>query len=363
MKTKSESVEISIIVPSYNEEETLDIFHRETEKVFDEKMPGVSHDYFFIDDGSKDDTMGVIRKLHEEDDKVHFVSFSRNFGKEAAIYAGLTYSDGKYTVIMDADMQDPPAVLPDMYRILNEGEAEEDFDANAKASEKKLSKRAKKKIAREEELKGKSSGIHKDGRIYYDCVGSRRVSRVGEPPIRSFFARRFYHLMAGISKTEIVDGVRDFQMMNRKVVNAILSMGEYNRFSKGIFGWVGFRKKWLEYENVERVAGETKWSFWSLFWYALDGITAFSTQPLLVSSFLGVIFCICAFIMIIVIIIKTLVFGDPTSGWPSMVCIILLLSGVQLLSIGILGQYLSKTYLETKKRPIFLVEESDVDED
>lgn len=169
--------------------------------------------------------------------------------------------------------------------------------------------------------------------------------------------------MAGISKTEIVDGARDFQMMNRKVVNAILSMGEYNRFSKGIFGWVGFRKKWLEYENVERVAGETKWSFWSLFWYALDGITAFSTQPLLVSSFLGVIFCICAFIMIIVIIIKTLVFGDPTSGWPSMVCIILLLSGVQLLSIGILGQYLSKTYLETKKRPIFLVEESDVDED
>lgn len=169
--------------------------------------------------------------------------------------------------------------------------------------------------------------------------------------------------MAGISKTEIVDGARDFQMMNRKVVNAILSMEEYNRFSKGIFGWVGFRKKWLEYENVERVAGETKWSFWSLFWYALDGITAFSTQPLLVSSFLGVIFCICAFIMIIVIIIKTLVFGDPTSGWPSMVCIILLLSGVQLLSIGILGQYLSKTYLETKKRPIFLVEESDVDED
>lgn len=169
--------------------------------------------------------------------------------------------------------------------------------------------------------------------------------------------------MAGISKTEIVDGARDFQMMNRKVVNAILSMGEYNRFSKGIFGWVGFRKKWLEYENVERVAGETKWSFWSLFWYALDGITAFSTQPLLVSSFLGVIICICAFIMIIVIIIKTLVFGDPTSGWPSMVCIILLLSGVQLLSIGILGQYLSKTYLETKKRPIFLVEESDVDED
>ena len=228
---------------------------------------------------------------------------------------------------------------------------------------KNFLKGQKKKIAREEELKGKSSGIHKDGRIYYDCVGSRRVSRAGEPPIRSFFARRFYHLMAGISKTEIVDGARDFQMMNRKVVNAILSMGEYNRFSKGIFGWVGFRKKWLEYENVERVAGETKWSFWSLFWYALDGITAFSTQPLLVSSFLGVIFCICAFIMIIVIIIKTLVFGDPTSGWPSMVCIILLLSGVQLLSIGILGQYLSKTYLETKKRPIFLVEESDVDED
>lgn len=364
MKKESLNVEISIIVPSYNEEETLEIFHRETEKIFDENMPGVSHDYFFIDDGSHDNTMGVIRKLHEEDDKVHFVSFSRNFGKEAAIYAGLTYSDGRFTVIMDADMQDPPAVLPEMYKVLTEGEPD-DSDASglSKHADKKLSKRAKKKIARAEELKGKSTGIHKDGRIYYDCVGSRRVSREGEPPIRSFFARRFYRLMAGISKTEIVDGARDFQMMNRKVVNAILSMGEYNRFSKGIFGWVGYRKKWLEYENVERVAGETKWSFWSLFWYALDGITAFSTQPLLVSSFLGVLFCICAFIMIIVIIVKTLVFGDPTSGWPSMVCIILLLSGVQLLSIGILGQYLSKTYLETKRRPIFLVEESDVDEE
>lgn len=355
-----ENVEISIIVPAYNEEETLEIFHRETEKVFANEMPTVSHDYFFIDDGSRDNTMGVIRELHKVDSKVHYVSFSRNFGKEAAIYAGLEHSDGRFTVIMDADLQDPPKVLPEMYRLLNEGEEDVESDINkAEEPQKKLSKHAKKKLAREEELRGKSTGLHKDGRIYYDCIGSRRVSRVGEPPIRSFFARRFYHLMAGISKTEIVDGARDFQMMNRKVVNAILSMGEYNRFSKGIFGWVGYRKKWLEYENVERVAGETKWSFWSLFWYALDGITAFSTKPLLISSFLGVLFCICAFIMIIVIIIKTLCFGDPTSGWPSMVCIILLLSGVQLLSIGILGQYLSKTYLETKKRPIYLVEETD----
>ena len=256
---------------------------------------------------------------YKKDARVRYVSFSRNFGKEAAIYAGLQNATGDYVAILDADLQDPPSLLPEMLQAIEE-----------------------------------------EG---YDCVGSRRVTRKGEPPIRSFFARMFYRIMNKISSADIVDGARDFQLMNRKVVNAILSMGEYNRFSKGIFGWVGFRKKWLEYENIERSAGETKWSFWKLFLYALDGIVAFSTAPLVMASVMGMVFCLVAFVAIIFIIIRTVLFGDPTSGWPSMVCIIMFIAGVQLLCMGILGQYMAKTYLETKKRPLYLVEETEEEEE
>lgn len=304
---------LSIVVPSYNEEEALPVFYEATEKVMAESLPDVDYEYLFIDDGSRDNTMEVVHSLEQKSDRVHYVSFSRNFGKEAAIYAGLENACGEYTVIMDADLQDPPALLPEMYRTLTEED--------------------------------------------YDCIGSRRVNRKGEPPIRSFFARAFYRLMSKISQAEIVDGARDFQMMNRSVVDAILSMGEYNRFSKGIFGWVGFKKKWLEYENIERAAGETKWSFWGLFLYALDGIVAFSTAPLIISSILGMLFCLLSLFVIIFIIVKTLVFGDKTSGWPSMACIVLFVSGIQLLCTGILGQYIAKTYLETKHRPIYIVGE------
>ena len=317
-KEKKKREKLSLVVPAYNEEEALPIFYREARKV-EEQLPQVEIEYLFVDDGSVDGTMDVIRRLHEEDPRVHYVSFSRNFGKEAAIYAGLENAAGDYVAILDADLQDPPALLPEMLRIVTE-----------------------------------------EG---YDCVGSRRVSRKGEPPIRSWFARMFYRIMSRISSTDVVDGARDFQLMNRNVVSAILSMKEYNRFSKGIFGWVGFKKKWLEYENIERAAGETKWSFWKLLLYALDGIVAFSTMPLVIASVMGILFCVLAFAAIIFIIIRTLVFGDPTSGWPSMVCIIMLVSGVQLLCIGILGQYMAKTYLETKRRPLYLVEEARLDED
>ena len=317
-KEKKKREKLSLVVPAYNEEEALPIFYREARKV-EEQLPQVEIEYLFVDDGSVDGTMDVIRRLHEEDPRVHYVSFSRNFGKEAAIYAGLENAAGDYVAILGADLQDPPALLPEMLRIVTE-----------------------------------------EG---YDCVGSRRVSRKGEPPIRSWFARMFYRIMNRISSADVVDGARDFQLMNRKVVSAILSMKEYNRFSKGIFGWVGFKKKWLEYENIERAAGETKWSFWKLLLYALDGIVAFSTMPLVIASVMGILFCVLAFAAIIFIIIRTLVFGDPTSGWPSMVCIIMLVSGVQLLCIGILGQYMAKTYLETKRRPLYLVEEARLDED
>lgn len=307
---------ITIAVPCYNEEEALTPFFGEVTRVAAE-MPYVEFEFLFVNDGSKDRTIEKIRELAEKDSRVKYISFSRNFGKEAGIFAGLENATGDYVVIMDADLQDPPALLPEMYRAVTE-----------------------------------------EG---YDCVGSRRVTRKGEPPIRSFFARMFYKIINKMSDAEIVDGARDFQMMNRTVVNAILSMGEYNRFSKGIFGWIGYHKKWLEYENIERVAGETKWSFWKLFLYALQGIIAFSTMPLVLSSVFGLLCCLLAFIMIIVVIVRTLVFGDPTAGWPSLVCIMLLLSGIQMLSIGIVGQYLAKTYLETKKRPIYLVRESNVD--
>ena len=307
---------ISIAVPCYNEEPALDPFFDAVSAVA-EQMPGVEFEFLFIDDGSRDRTLEKILELSRRDSRVKYISFSRNFGKEAGIYAGLENATGDYVVIMDADLQDPPALLPEMYRAVTE-----------------------------------------EG---YDCVGSRRVTRKGEPPIRSFFARLFYKLINKMSDAEIVDGARDFQMMNRQVVEAILSMGEYNRFSKGIFGWIGFRKKWLEYENIERVAGETKWSFWKLFLYAIEGIVAFSTTPLVISSVFGLLCCALALVMIVVVIVRTLVFGDPTSGWPSMVCIMLLLSGIQMLGIGIVGQYLAKTYLETKKRPIYLVRQTNIE--
>lgn len=308
---------LTLVVPAYNEQDAIPLFYEEALRVEGE-LAGVEVEYLFIDDGSRDQTMEVLRQLHAQDPRVHYVSFSRNFGKEAAIYAGLENAKGDYVAILDADLQDPPSLLPEMLHAIQE-----------------------------------------EG---YDCVGSRRVTRKGEPPIRSFFARMFYRIMNKISSADIVDGARDFQLMNRKVVNAILSMGEYNRFSKGIFGWVGFRKKWLEYENIERAAGETKWSFWKLFVYALDGIVAFSTTPLVIASVMGMLFCMVAFIAIIFIIVRTLIFGDPTSGWPSMVCIIMFIAGIQLLCMGILGQYLAKTYLETKRRPLYLVEETDCDE-
>jgi glycosyltransferase involved in cell wall biosynthesis len=305
---------LSVVVPCYNEEENVADFYNELMKTGSFfRDQDVDMEVIYIDDGSKDRTAEEVHKLIEIDKRVHLVSFSRNFGKEAGIYAGLQHARGDYIVMLDADLQDPPSLLPKMYTyIVNEG---------------------------------------------YDCVATRRVDRKGEPPIRSFFARRFYHLINKMSRTEIVDGARDYRMMTRRFVDAILSMEEYNRFSKGIFGWVGFETKWLEYENIERKKGETKWSFWKLFVYALDGIMAFSTVPLAVASVIGAIFSLIAFIGILFIIVRTAVFGDPTSGWPSMVCIMLLVSGVQLCCVGVVGQYLSKTYLEVKKRPIYLVKE------
>lgn len=304
---------LSVIVPCYNEEENVEFFYEELMKnrEFFEKE-NLELEIFYVDDGSKDQTVRKVKELAKKDHRIHLVSFSRNFGKEAAIYAGLTHAKGDYLVMMDADLQDPPSLLPEMFSYLQKG---------------------------------------------YDSVATRRVSRKGEPPIRSFFARMFYRIMNKISDTDIVDGARDYRLMTRRVVEAILSMGEYNRFSKGIFGWVGFETKWVEFENVERLRGETKWSFWKLFLYSIEGITAFSTAPLAISSFIGVLFCILAFIAILFIIAKTLIFGDPVGGWPSLVCIIFLVSGVQLFCLGIVGQYLSKTYMEVKHRPIYLVKE------
>ena len=305
---------LSFIVPCYNEEENVPYFYEELMKQEEAlRLRNIELELIYVDDGSSDGTAAEVKKLHEKDGRVHLVSFSRNFGKEAGIYAGLKKASGDYAVLMDADLQDPPALLPEMLHYLEE-----------------------------------------EG---YDCVATRRVTRKGEPMIRSFFARRFYGLMKRISKTEIVDGARDYRLMKRQVVNAILSMTEYNRFTKGIFGWVGFRTKWLEYENIERKKGETKWSFWKLFLYSLDGILAFSTMPLAFVSVIGLVFCLLAFILILFTVIRTVIFGDPTSGWPSLVCIISLISGVQLLCLGIVGQYLSKMYMEVKNRPIYLVKE------
>ncbi len=304
---------LSIIVPCYNEEENVADFYHEVLKnstFFEEKELAI--EFLYIDDGSKDKTVEEVKKLRAEDERVHLISFSRNFGKEAAIYAGLQKAKGDFAVMMDVDLQDPPALLPEMYSYIEQG---------------------------------------------YDSVATRRVTRKGEPVIRSFFARMFYRLMNKISKTEIVDGARDYRLMTRQVVDSILAMSEYNRFTKGIFGWVGFETKWIEFENVERNKGETKWSFWKLFLYSIDGITAFSTAPLAVASIMGVLFCVAAFLLIVVTIIRKLLYGDSTSGWPSLVCIISLVSGVQLFCLGIVGQYLSKTYMEVKRRPIYLVKE------
>lgn len=307
---------ITIIVPCYNEEAVLPLFYEEITKTAAE-MKELDFELLFVNDGSSDKTLDILRDLHQKDKRVRYISFSRNFGKEAAMYAGFENSTGDYVAVMDADLQDPPSMLPEMYKTIKE-----------------------------------------DG---YDSVATRRVTRAGEPPIRSFFARMFYKIINKISNTDIVDGARDYRLMTRQMVDSILSMKEYNRFSKGIFGWVGFKTKWLVYENVERAAGETKWSFWKLFVYSLEGITAFSTVPLTIASIFGLLFCLIAFIMIAVIIIRTLIFGDPTSGWPSMICVIFLVSGIQLFCLGIIGQYLSKTYLETKNRPIYIVKETEKD--
>ena len=306
---------ISIIVSCYNEEKALPLFYEETEKYIKE-FKNTEFEYIFVNDGSVDNTLEIIKELRKNDEKVKYISFSRNFGKEAAIFAGLEHATGDFVTLMDADLQDPPHLLKDMYKAITE----EGFDA----------------------------------------VGTRRVTRKGEPVIRSFFARMFYKLINRISKVKMVDGARDYVLMTRPVVDAIISLKEYNRFSKGLFNFVGFKVKWIEYENVKRVAGETKWSFWTLFKYALEGITAFSTAPLTLASFIGLLFCLASFLLILIIIVKTLILGDPTSGWPSMVCIIFMVSGIQLFSLGIIGQYLSKTYLEVKKRPIYIVKEKEI---
>ena len=307
---------ISIIVPCYNEEEAMPLFYDEickTASTFDK----VDFEFIFVNDGSRDRTLEVARDLAKKDKRVRYISFSRNFGKEAAMLAGLEYSQGDYVAIMDADLQDPPSMLHDMY-----------------------------------------DGIKNEG---YDCVATRRVSRKGEPPIRSFFAKCYYKLINKISDTEIVDGARDYRLMSRQMVDSILSLKEYNRFSKGIFSWVGYNTKWLEYKNVERVAGTTKWSFWKLFLYSLESIVAFSTVPLAISSIIGILFFIISMIMIVFIIVRTITFGDPVAGWPSLVCIIFFVSGVQLFGIGVIGQYLSKLYLEVKGRPVYIVKETERD--
>ena len=304
---------ISVIVSCFNEEKALPLFYKEMEKQI-KNFQNVEFEYIFVDDGSSDNTLKIMKDLHQKDSKVRYISFSRNFGKESAMYAGLEASTGDFVTLMDADLQDPPSLLKEMY----------DY-------------------------------IKNDG---FDIVGTRRVTRKGEPPIRSFFARMFYKIINKMSKVQMVDGARDYMLMTRQATNSLLELKEYNRYSKGLFSFIGYKVKWLEYENIERVAGETKWSFWKLFKYAIEGITAFSTTPLIFSSVLGILFCIISFLLIIIIIGITLIYGDPTSGWPSLVCIIFMVSGIQLFSLGIIGQYLSKTYLEVKKRPVYIVRET-----
>ena len=308
---------LSISVPCYNEEAALPHFLPEIQRVAGILLEqySLSCEFLFIDDGSRDNTLELLRTYAKEDQRVRYVSFSRNFGKESALYAGLENARGDYAVTMDADLQHPPTLLPEMFDALQSGE--------------------------------------------FDSVATRRVNRIGEPPIRSFFARLFYKIVNRISTTDIVDGAQDFRMMKRPMIDAILSMAEYNRFSKGIYGWVGFKTKWIPCENVERVAGETKWSFWKLFLYSVEGITAFSTAPLAIASLMGVFFCLAAFLWIIVIILKTLIWGEPVAGFPTLACLLLLVGGSIQLSLGILGQYLAKTYLETKKRPVYITGETE----
>lgn len=312
MEKKESRNLISIVVPCYDEEEALPYLYAELVRLRD-SMPGVAFEFVLVDDGSRDGTLASIVALRSADESVRYVSFSRNFGKEAALRAGLETARGDFVAVMDADLQDPPALLREMYAAVSSGE--------------------------------------------YDCAATRRVSRKGEPPIRSFFARLFYRLMSRISDAHIVDGARDFRLMTRQMVDAVLSLGEYNRFSKGIFSWVGFRTKWLEFENSKRVAGETKWSFWGLLLYSLEGIVAFSTVPLVFASVAGIASCLVSFVFVCVVVVKTLVWGDPVSGYPSLMSVVLFIGGIQLFAIGILGQYLAKTYLETKKRPLYIVKE------
>lgn len=308
---------ISVIIPCYNEEDALPYFFPEIRRVAD--ILSLTHDlcveFIFIDDGSKDRTLNLLREFATEDDRAHYISFSRNFGKEAAIYAGFQHAKGDYIVLMDADLQHPPDMIEKMYCTFQESDC--------------------------------------------DIVAARRISRKGEPLIRSIFAKCFYHFINKISKAEFVDGASDFRMLSRRAVDALLGLKEYNRFSKGIFGWVGFKTEWIPYENVERVAGVTNWSFWKLFLYSLDGIIAFSTVPLAVASIVGILFCVIAFIWMVAIVVKTLIWGDPVAGYPTLACLLLLVGGSIQLSLGILGQYLAKTYLETKQRPIYIIAEMD----
>lgn len=302
-------MQLSLIVPCYNEQEALPIFYKEVTRVVTDMQ--IEYELLLVNDGSGDRTLQVMKELAAQDEHVVFLSFSRNFGKEAAMYAGFCNAKGEYVAVMDADMQDPPSLLPEMMKILETGE--------------------------------------------YDSVATRRVSRVGEPPIRSWFARKFYALINKISDADIVDGARDFRLMRKEMVEAIIAMSEYNRFSKGIFGWIGFRTYWLPYENVERVAGETKWSFWKLMKYAIDGIINFSQTPLSIASWSGIGMTFLSFLLLILIVLRRLIFGDPVAGWASTVCIVIFIGGIQLFCLGIMGQYLARTYLETKRRPHFII--------
>ena len=305
---------ISIVVPCHNEEEMVPIFHKEITAV-SEQLPDAVFEMIFVNDGSKDATLAELKRVASLDERVHYLSFSRNFGKEAAMVAGLRHATGNYVAVMDADLQDPPALLVEMVALIRTGE--------------------------------------------YDCIGTKRLDRKGEPPIRSFFARQFYQLINRISATEIVDGARDFRLMTRQMVDAVLEMTEYNRFSKGIFSWVGFETKYLSYENQERVAGKTTWSFWSLFKYSLDGIVAFSEAPLAIAAFTGFLSFAVAILAALILTVRTLVFGNATSGWTSLIVIILGMGGLQLLCLGILGKYLGKTFMETKRRPLYILKETD----
>ena len=309
---------ISIVIPCLNEEQNILLYCKEVSKVIksDSKLSNLHFELIFIDDGSTDKTLELIKKLSKKYEQIKFISFSRNFGKEAAIYAGLENSSGDFVVLMDADLQDPPSLLPQMYSGIKSGD--------------------------------------------YDCVATRRSSRKGEPFFRSVFTKAFYRIINMISKTKIVNGARDYRIMTRQMVDSILRVSEYNRFSKGIFSWVGFETKWLEYENIERQNGETNWSFWKLLIYAIEGIMSFSTTPLYLSAITGIIFSFLAVIFMITIIVRTLLFGDAVVGWSSTMSVILFLGGIQLFSIGILGQYISKTYLETKNRPIYICKETNI---